>query len=61
MTTNNPEIVAMFKEWEDLDPYGFYDALFDYADNDRDALLQQVAADPDGLRAMLDEIHDEID
>ena len=60
MTTDHTEIAAMLAEWEDLDPHGFYAALLDYADNDRDALMEQVAADPDGLRAMLDEIHDEM-
>ena len=56
------EIADMLEEWEELDPYGFRDALFDYANNDRDELLETTVADPDGyrnLRAMLEEIRED--
>lgn len=57
------EIAEMLEEWEELDPYGFNDALLDYANNDRDELLETIAADPDGyrnLRDMLEGIRDEM-
>lgn len=57
------EITEMLEEWEELDPHGFNDALLDYADNDRDELLETIAADPDGyhnLRDMLEGMYDEM-
>lgn len=57
------KIAEMLDEWEELDPHGFNDALLDYADNDRDELLETIAADHDGyhnLRAMLEDMRDEM-
>jgi hypothetical protein len=60
MTTNDrTDAARMLDEWDELDPYGYRDALLDYAGNDRDKLMELVAADLDGMREMLDELRDE--
>ena len=50
---------ALAEAWQEVDPYGYRDALLDYADGDRDALLDHIERDPQGLRDLLDAIDDD--